>query len=197
MFKPDVDRLKSRRNVGGLIKALRYGDSHVRYAAAKALGEIRDPSAVLPLIACFGDSAAVVEGAVSSLYEIGEPAVEGLAAVARVPVFRESAFRTLTYIGGPKAIAECKAALGDNDAAVREAAAEALRMIGVREVAGREEAKKRAEYAKQEKLLRTGSCARDGHMFGEGVYNGFFHRCRRCGAMKHVHSGNIMPGPGQ
>jgi hypothetical protein len=34
-------------------------------------------------------------------------------------------------------------------------------------------------------------CGHKEHNFGEGVYSGFFHRCMRCGAEMHVHTGNI------
>jgi len=45
----DVEKLKAKRDVKGLIKAL--GDSSVRKATAAALGELKDTQAVEPLIA--------------------------------------------------------------------------------------------------------------------------------------------------
>ena len=50
LFEPNVEKLRLKKDVVGLIKALEYPKSHVRIAAAKALGEIRDDRAVEPLI---------------------------------------------------------------------------------------------------------------------------------------------------
>lgn len=51
MFKPNVEKLASKRKVKGLIKALdAHGDSEIRRKAARALGEIGDKRAVEPLI---------------------------------------------------------------------------------------------------------------------------------------------------
>jgi|WetSurMetagenome_2_1015567.scaffolds.fasta_scaffold644508_2 hypothetical protein len=49
---PDVAKMKAKRDVLGLIKALRYQkDAGVRQAAARALGELGDPRAIEPLVA--------------------------------------------------------------------------------------------------------------------------------------------------
>ena len=40
LFKPNVERLQEKKNVKGLIKALRHKDSDVRRDAAWALGKI-------------------------------------------------------------------------------------------------------------------------------------------------------------
>lgn len=54
---PDVEKLRGKRDVGGLIKALAYTkDSAVRRRAAQALGGIGDTRAVEPLIAGLRDS---------------------------------------------------------------------------------------------------------------------------------------------
>ncbi len=48
--KPNIDKLKAKGNVRGLIKALGYTKNWlVREKAAEALGKIRDPRAVEPL----------------------------------------------------------------------------------------------------------------------------------------------------
>ncbi len=53
---PDVAKLKAKGDVPGLIKALGYAkDAGVRRAAAEALGQIRDATAVEPLIAALRD----------------------------------------------------------------------------------------------------------------------------------------------
>ena len=54
---PNVEKLKAKRDVKGLIKALGYQeDDEIRSRAAAALGEIGDTRAVEPLIAALKDS---------------------------------------------------------------------------------------------------------------------------------------------
>jgi HEAT repeat protein len=82
---PNVDKLKAKRDVPGLIKALRYKsakDDWTAWAAARALGEIGDTRAVEPLIAALKDSnASGRKGAVAALGKIGDArAVEPLIA---------------------------------------------------------------------------------------------------------------------
>ncbi len=52
---PNIDDLKAKRDVDGLIEALRHKDEHVRRQAAEALGELKDRRAVEPLIAALKD----------------------------------------------------------------------------------------------------------------------------------------------
>ena len=49
LFKPNVEKLRRRRDVNGLIKALEYEDWQIRRQAADALGEIGDNGAIKPL----------------------------------------------------------------------------------------------------------------------------------------------------
>jgi len=46
IFTPNIDRLRERRNIKGLIKALEHEDSSVQTAAARALGRLRARQAV-------------------------------------------------------------------------------------------------------------------------------------------------------
>jgi len=46
LFKPNVEKMKAKKDVKGLIKALRYEDRDVRRAAVYALEEIGDARAV-------------------------------------------------------------------------------------------------------------------------------------------------------
>lgn len=72
MFKPNVEKLKEKREVVGLIKALEYKeDPYVRKEAAEALGEIGDKRAVDPLIKALKDKD-VCEYATRALEEIVE-----------------------------------------------------------------------------------------------------------------------------
>ena len=49
---PNIEKLKSKRDVKGLIKALGYlKNANIRFKAAQYLGNIADPRAVEPLIA--------------------------------------------------------------------------------------------------------------------------------------------------
>lgn len=47
--KPDVEELERKKDAQGLIRALKSNDLQVRIDAVRALGELRDSSAVLPL----------------------------------------------------------------------------------------------------------------------------------------------------
>jgi HEAT repeat protein len=80
LSKPNIDKLQSRRNIKGLIKALHYKEPAVRQATAEALGNIGDGGAVEPLIqALKDDNENVRTGAASALEKIGNPrAVEAL-----------------------------------------------------------------------------------------------------------------------
>jgi len=55
-FKPNVEKLERKKDIKGLIDALRYEkDSDVRQEAAEALGRIEDLRAIGPLIIACGD----------------------------------------------------------------------------------------------------------------------------------------------
>lgn len=65
--KPDVDALKTRGDVPGLIAALRDSkDANVRRAAAEALGELGDQRAKLPLHGALEDDDMAVRVAAQS-----------------------------------------------------------------------------------------------------------------------------------
>jgi len=72
LFKPNVERLQEKKNVKGLIKALRHKDGYVREGAAGALGEIGDERAVEPLIRALKDEySGVRERVAEALVKIG------------------------------------------------------------------------------------------------------------------------------
>ena len=80
MAKTDsVHKMKRNRDVGGLVKALKYEKkSQMRGKAALALGEIRDPSAGGSLVIALGDdSGAVRKKAVEALGLIADERAEG------------------------------------------------------------------------------------------------------------------------
>jgi len=71
LFRPDIGKLKEKKDVDGLIKALRDKDSDIRLEVAYALGEIKDKRAVEPLIQALKDEDNFVrEAAVEALEKI-------------------------------------------------------------------------------------------------------------------------------
>jgi hypothetical protein len=126
----DIDELKSRRDVGGLIDALVDSDSDVRERAAKALGKIGDTRAVEPLITALGDEGEIVRwNTAQALGEIGdtramEPLITALGDEAGF--VRMDAAIALGEIGDKRAVEPLIAALGGEDDSVRREAARAL-----------------------------------------------------------------------
>jgi len=55
LSKPNVERMKIKKDVKGLIKSLKHKDAEVRKCAAWALGEIKAIRAVEPLIQTYND----------------------------------------------------------------------------------------------------------------------------------------------
>lgn len=105
---PNVEKTKGKRDIKGLIKALRYKrDGRVRSSAAEALGEIGDARAVQPLCAALRDKDVDV---------------------------RRAAAWALTKIGDVRAVESLRAALKDKESRVRQAAAEALKKLGVTDI---------------------------------------------------------------
>ena len=77
---PDVEKLKAKGDVKGLIKALSYKkDQTVRQSAAEALGEMGAMRAVEPLLAALKDDESIRLSAIKALGQIGDTrAVETL-----------------------------------------------------------------------------------------------------------------------
>ncbi|MGD2143790.1 MAG: HEAT repeat domain-containing protein, partial [Anaerolineae bacterium] len=104
---PDVERLKERGNVDGLIRALSYeDDAEVRQDAAQALGDLGDQRAVRPLIDALGDDKeSVRQAAVTALGHLGDPrAMKPLADVLTEPTMTSRAVAALGRIGDPRAL---------------------------------------------------------------------------------------------
>ncbi|NLF77026.1 MAG: HEAT repeat domain-containing protein [Chloroflexi bacterium] len=132
---PNVEKLKAKGNLQGLIKALTYQkDQSVRYNAAKALGEIRGANTVEPLIAALRDSSEDVrEAATRALGEIGDArAVEPLIAAFKDAGFpaREAAAKALGQLGDARAVDPLITALKESDLHVCRAASVALGQLG-------------------------------------------------------------------
>ena len=115
---PTVAKLKEKRDVKGLIKAIGYQmDPAERMAAARALGEIRDARAVEPLIAVLKNQREfnpARRAAAWALADIGAPAVKSLVGTLgdKSGFTREYATEALVEIGGPS-VEPLIAALGD------------------------------------------------------------------------------------
>jgi hypothetical protein len=142
---PNVEQLKAKRDVSGLIKALTYQKSEqVRVDAAKALGELKDTHAVEPLIAAtlkhpnpYVLNLNTRKAAINALGEIGDArAVEPLITALQNLILRDEAAESLRKIGGTRAVELLVAALEDDNNYVQEIAAETLGKIGPTETTG-------------------------------------------------------------
>jgi HEAT repeat protein len=83
--QPDIENLKAQKDIKGLIKALDYKkEASIRAGAALALGEIKDPTAVEPLMAALTDSDIEVRKQTAwALHEIGDSRVEPLITILK------------------------------------------------------------------------------------------------------------------
>ena len=131
---PNVEKMKAKKDVPGLIKALDYEkDPSVRHDAVKALGEIGDKQSVNPLIDLLNDrDSNLRRSVVVALGKIGDPSIiEALMTTLKdenANVRHHSAV-ALGKIGKPAVRPLVEAALKDENAAVRKAAAQALGKI--------------------------------------------------------------------
>jgi len=140
LFKPNVRRMKVKKDVEGLIKALNYERDHdVRMGAAEALGEIGDKRAVEPLIQALKADSYLQARAAWALGEIGDKrAVKPLIPALQGELDTEVtlyATQTLIKIGEP-AVKPLIQALKRKDSDVRARAAEALGEIGDKRAVG-------------------------------------------------------------
>lgn len=157
---PDVEKLAAAEDVKGLIKALRYKDTWIAEKAAKALGPLKDPRAVEPLIKALAvrnvcsdaiGALGIIRDprAVEPLMEIflrdeygitvaqalgrlGPPAVDGLvkALGSEHKDVRWRAASALGDIGDPRAIPTLTEAASSEDSSLRSSATRALKKIG-------------------------------------------------------------------
>jgi len=128
--KPNVEEMMKKRDVKGLIKALKHEDGWVRYKALKALGKIGDEMAVEPVTQILGDeipgrriAAAQVLGEIGSAKAV-EPLIQALKDEDNQ--VRTAATEALSKIGDARAVEPLIQALRDNDEKVRYEAAKAL-----------------------------------------------------------------------
>lgn len=133
---PNVEKLKAKRNVKGLIRALTHEDAAIRLDAAKALGELGDPRAVDPLVALIVSetyssvqrAAAIALGALES-----EEAVPKLmAGLPPTPTLTLKTIDLLAHVGGGYAVNTLTEELKNDylDRETRVAILHALGLIG-------------------------------------------------------------------
>jgi hypothetical protein len=131
-FKPNIEKMKSKRDVKGLIKVLKDKEFVVREKAAKALGEIGE-QAVEPLIQALKDiKGHGTNSAVDALAKIGKPAIEPLIETLKDEDrgARGYAAEALGKIDDTRAVEPLIKALKDEEWVVRKEAVEALGKIG-------------------------------------------------------------------
>lgn len=142
LFPPNVQQLKEKRDVSSLVKALSYPfKSQIRIEAVEALGNLRDPLAIRPLVETLkDDQEKVAQAAAKALVEFGELAVESLIALVEQKKWdgtgwnlRSQALRlaceTLGQLGDPRAISTLMMATKDANTTVSVAAERALKQI--------------------------------------------------------------------
>jgi len=127
-------KLEMNRDVEGLIKALKHRDDDIRADAAKALGEIRDPRAVEPLIDALkpDPDSFVRQRAAYALGNIGdakavEPLIQSLKDEDKD--VRWAAASSLGDLGDIRAVKPLIQALKDEDKDVQKTAEWALKKI--------------------------------------------------------------------
>jgi HEAT repeat protein len=143
--RPDVSKLKAKRNVKGLINALNFRkdedrpdkmDFVVRRDAAEALGQIGNGAAIGPLIGALDDRYGSVRAAAAeALGILGDPvAVEPLIRSLKSDSgdARKSAAKALARLGDSRAMEPISALLYDREDDARLAAAEAMSALGWR-----------------------------------------------------------------
>jgi len=129
-FKPDIEKMEKRKDVRGLIGALKNDDNDIRRTAVIALGNLRDAVAVEPLIRMLQDGDwGIRYRAAMALGEIGdvravEPLVEALK--DEDAEVRMHALKALRRIGDPRAVESLAGMLKEKDKAVRLEAVVAL-----------------------------------------------------------------------
>ncbi|WP_048190472.1 HEAT repeat domain-containing protein [Methanobacterium sp. SMA-27] len=100
--KLDIEKLRAKNDIKGLIKTLKHEDSNIRMFAAISLGEIGDKKAIVPLIQSLKDEEECVRNEVlNSLVKIGDPAVDNLIVALKDEKLEEGVKFALIKIGEP------------------------------------------------------------------------------------------------
>ncbi|MBZ2165943.1 HEAT repeat domain-containing protein [Methanobacterium spitsbergense] len=98
--KLDIEKLRAKKDIKGLIKALKHEDSNIRMFAAISLGDIGEEKAIAPLIQSLKDEEERVRNEVfNSLVKIGDPAVDTLIMALKDEKLEEGVKFALIKIG--------------------------------------------------------------------------------------------------
>jgi HEAT repeat protein len=131
--KPDIESLTRKKNIRGLIRALRFRDVDIQLDAAKALGSL-GPDAIGDLLTALKIRDKTIKlGIIGALAEIRSPETIGplIATLSdENDEVRWQAALALGEIGDPAATTALKSILSDPDKYVRYASATSLTMIG-------------------------------------------------------------------
>ncbi len=107
MGKPNLEKMKAKKDIEGLIKTLKYKDRSIRWKTIEILGELGENLAIEPLIQALKDEYDLVRfKAAETLGKIGDVrAVEPLTQYLkeRDPIELEDAAKALGRIGGTQA----------------------------------------------------------------------------------------------
>ncbi len=132
---PNIEKLKRKRDVKGLLKALDHKDPFIQLQAANGLEEL-GTAAARPLIsvALFDGNAEVRQAATEALRKLGAAAVEPLIAALQAPVFAALQDKVPVVPGiaelmthmGPEAVEALIAHLEDDNVGARRWAAVVL-----------------------------------------------------------------------
>lgn len=126
---PDIDRLKSEKDINGLTKALRYKEANIRAKAADALGKIGDREAVGPLIQALQDTDQVRVKAIDALGRLQDHrSIDALTQLlsSATPSIRGDTVRALGEIKSQRVVQYLLDAMDDSDQSVRANAARSL-----------------------------------------------------------------------
>jgi len=130
----NVGDLRNEKDIPGLVKALAHNDPDVQYLAVEALGDLKDPAAIPPLVTILSEDqySAVRWKSAEALAKIGKDSVEPLIVLLRHPDedVRWKAAIALGEIGDVRAIDPLIGLLCDEDRYVKGRVALALGMIG-------------------------------------------------------------------
>jgi HEAT repeat protein len=154
-FSPKIKRMKRKRDVAGLIEALKEGGPRVRRAAANALVEIPDRRALEPLVAALADpDAAVRANAALALGEFEHSRPETLGTIVEPlaaafddesPPVRAMAAAALGRMKSPRAVEPLTELLSDESELVRTTAMWVLQGFGDQGVVPEGQGTRRAE----------------------------------------------------
>jgi len=136
--KPNIERMRSKKDVAGLIEVLSHEDAGVRGAVARALGQMKDTKAVESLIGALKDEDRHVKGEVAlALGKLGDKrAVEPLIKAWGDTVAKQDPFAGIFVLGkalgklGDGRVVEPLIQSLNKEWYVREAAAAALGELG-------------------------------------------------------------------